>query len=86
MSNNTRSNKNIYDLPTSITDDIYLKNKIEEEKTYKDAVYNTIITVCAAIVFGLGTWVFKSSQSALEFFTGYIVEQSLSIDNLFVFK
>lgn len=69
----------------SMGDDAYLRNKAEEEKTYRDAVFNTLITVCAAMLFGLATWVFKSSQSALEFFTGYIIEQSLSIDNLFVF-
>lgn len=35
--------------------------------------------------FGLGTWVVKGKTSALEFFAGYIVEQSLSVDNLFIF-
>lgn len=39
----------------------------------------------AAGAFGLGTWVVKGKTSALEFFAGYIVEQSLSVDNLFIF-
>ncbi|CAM9319720.1 unnamed protein product [Ectocarpus fasciculatus] len=33
----------------------------------------------------MGTWVVKGKTSALEFFAGYIVEQSLSVDNLFIF-
>lgn len=39
----------------------------------------------AAGAFGLGTYVVKGKTSALEFFAGYIVEQSLSVDNLFIF-
>ena len=55
------------------------------KKTYKKAVYNTSLTVGAAIIFGLLTGFWKGEVAMLEFFTGYIVEQSLSVDNLFVF-
>ena len=54
-------------------------------KTYKRAVFNTLLSVSAAILFGLGTGFFKGRVALLEFFTGYLVEQSLSVDNLFVF-
>lgn len=39
-----------------------------------------------AIAFLFGAWVWWShgSQSGLEFFTGYLIEQSLSMDNIFV--
>jgi tellurite resistance protein TerC len=39
-----------------------------------------------AIAFAFGGWVWwgKGSQSGLEFFTGYIIEQSLAMDNIFV--
>ena len=39
-----------------------------------------------AIAFAFGAWVWwaKGGQSGLEFFTGYLIEQSLSMDNVFV--
>ncbi|KAJ1427999.1 integral membrane protein TerC family-domain-containing protein [Ochromonadaceae sp. CCMP2298] len=38
-----------------------------------------------AFAFGIGTWVWKGKKSATEYFTAFLVEKSLSIDNLFVF-
>ncbi len=37
-----------------------------------------------ALVFNLGIFYFSGASQALAFLTGYIVEQSLSVDNLFV--
>jgi tellurite resistance protein TerC len=39
-----------------------------------------------AIAFAFGTWVWwaRGSQAGLEFFTGYLIEQSLAMDNIFV--
>lgn len=39
----------------------------------------------AAVLFGLGVWVFAGSEPALQFITGFLVEKTLSVDNLFVF-
>lgn len=41
--------------------------------------------VVASFLFGCGIWTFQGFEKAAEYFSGYIVEQSLSIDNLFVF-
>ncbi|KAK9859357.1 hypothetical protein WJX84_000815 [Apatococcus fuscideae] len=41
--------------------------------------------VGAAVLFGLGIWVVQGGPQAEQFFAGYLVEQSLSVDNLFVF-
>lgn len=38
-----------------------------------------------ALLFNLGIWYFMGSQKALEFLGGYLIELSLSVDNLFVF-
>ncbi|MCU7376985.1 MAG: TerC/Alx family metal homeostasis membrane protein [Clostridiales Family XIII bacterium] len=38
-----------------------------------------------AILFNLGIWYFMGEQKALEFLGGYLIELSLSVDNLFVF-
>jgi tellurite resistance protein TerC len=37
-----------------------------------------------AVLFGVYVWYTKGSQPAIEFYTGYLIEQSLSMDNVFV--
>lgn len=41
--------------------------------------------VVLSILFGAGVYWFLGKQPALEFFTGYLIEKALSIDNLFLF-
>jgi tellurite resistance protein TerC len=43
------------------------------------------IWVTVALLFNLILWSWKGSEKAVEFFTGYLVEVSLSADNMFVF-
>jgi tellurite resistance protein TerC len=38
-----------------------------------------------SVLFGVGVYWFLGRQPALEFFTGYLIEKALSIDNLFLF-
>jgi tellurite resistance protein TerC len=38
-----------------------------------------------ALCFNAGVWHFGGQTKALEFFTGYLIEKSLSVDNVFVF-
>lgn len=52
---------------------------------YKSALRNTCITVAAAFLFGFGVWWKMGRDSGMAFLSGYLVEQSLSVDNLFVF-
>lgn len=42
-------------------------------------------TVIAALIFGAGVWGFMGPDKGAEYFAGYLLEQSLSVDNLFVF-
>jgi TerC family integral membrane protein len=56
-----------------------------EDEDFNRAIKNTAIAVSAALAFGAGLFVTKGQQSGFEFLTGYVVEQSLSVDNLFVF-
>ena len=53
--------------------------------SYNQAIQRTLGWVGAAITFGGGLWAVAGSQTGEEFFAGYLVEQSLSVDNLFVF-
>ncbi len=41
--------------------------------------------LAAAVAFGLGIWAVLGAEKAQEYFAGYLLEQSLSVDNLFVF-
>lgn len=38
-----------------------------------------------ALIFGAGVYHFLGAQAGYEFFTGYLIEKSLSVDNIFVF-
>jgi hypothetical protein len=37
-----------------------------------------------AVLFGIGVWIILGAESGANYFTAYVVEQSLSIDNVFV--
>ncbi len=51
----------------------------------RKAVYWSAFWVFLSLLFNLGVYLFLGSQKALEFLTGYVIEKSLSVDNLFVF-
>ena len=53
--------------------------------SFKESLTWTVVWVALALVFNVGVWHFAGSQKALEFFTGYLIEKSLSVDNVFVF-
>ena len=43
------------------------------------------VWVALSLVFGLGVWIFLGPTKGLEFYTGYLIEKALSLDNIFVF-
>jgi tellurite resistance protein TerC len=51
----------------------------------RDAAIWTAIWVGLSLTFGLGVMRFSGEQRGLEFFTGYVIEKALSVDNLFLF-
>jgi len=53
--------------------------------TMKEALSWTFVWISLAILFGLYIWYDLGSSKALEFYTGYVVEEALSVDNVFVF-
>lgn len=55
------------------------------EDAYTAAVFRTTLAIGSALVFGAGLFRYRGLKTAQEFFAGYLVEQSLSVDNLFVF-
>lgn len=58
--------------------------KLHEVKI-KEALIWSAVWISLAFIFNYVVYVFLGKEKALEFLTGYIIEKSLSIDNLFVF-
>lgn len=55
------------------------------EPTVKQSATWVAIWVGLAITFGIIVWAWKGSTTAAEYFAGYLIEYSLSVDNMFVF-
>ena len=53
--------------------------------SFKESITWTVVWVVLALLFNGGVWHFYGSQKALEFLTRYLIEKSLSVDNVFVF-
>ncbi|SFO30641.1 MULTISPECIES: TerC family protein [Actinomadura] len=51
----------------------------------REATFWSVFYIAAALLFGLAVWVLGGSTAGTEYFSGWIVEKSLSVDNLFVF-
>ncbi|MEY2440252.1 MAG: tellurite resistance protein TerC [Verrucomicrobiota bacterium] len=57
----------------------------DRELSMRAAAQRSVLWVILSLGFNAVVWYLKGPDSALEFFTGYIVEYSLSVDNIFVF-
>jgi len=51
----------------------------------KEATAWSAVWIALAMIFNLGIYYAWGQEKALEFLTGYVIEKSLSVDNLFVF-
>jgi tellurite resistance protein TerC len=65
--------------------DLGVFHKDDKPISVKEALIWSGIWIIVAGIFNLGVWAFWGGQKALEFLTGYVIERSLSIDNIFVF-
>ncbi len=52
---------------------------------FKEALAWSIVWIGLAVAFNVGVWLWFGPQKGLEFATGYLIEKSLSVDNVFVF-
>lgn len=60
-------------------------NRKSHEVSFREALTWSIVWITPALAFNAGIYLTMGSGKALEFFSGYIIEKSLSVDNLFVF-
>ncbi len=69
----------------AIVFDLGLMSKGKKTMTLKQALHQTLFWVVLALGFGLFVWFEEGQATALEYISAYLMEWSLSIDNIFVF-
>ena len=65
--------------------DLLTVSRKPHEVKFKEAATWSIFYIAVAIGFGVWVWQTSGSQFGTEYFAAYLVEKSLSVDNLFVF-
>lgn len=65
--------------------DLYVFHRDEHAVSIKESLIWSVFWVILALVFNVGIYFFMGRDLALKFLAGYLLERSLSMDNLFVF-
>ena len=65
--------------------DLLTSTRKAHDVSFKEATFWSVFYIAVAIIFGAWVWSEFGSQFGKEYFAAYIVEKSLSVDNLFVF-
>lgn len=65
--------------------DLGVLHKGEKQITVRHALLLSLGYVCLALVFAAGMFIFMGETAGYQFLTGYLIEKSLSVDNIFVF-
>jgi tellurite resistance protein TerC len=65
--------------------DLGLLHRKGQEVGIKEALLLSLGYFVLALIFGAGVYHFLGANAGVEFFTGYLLEKSLSVDNIFVF-
>lgn len=65
--------------------DFFVLNRNAHEVRIRESILTTAAINLVAALFGGYVFLLKGREPMLQFFTGYLIEYSLSVDNLFVF-
>src|SRR5438309_11452423 len=65
--------------------DLFASKRRGRELSMRAAFQRTVIWVLVSLAFNAVVWRLKGPHHALDFLTGYLIEYSLSMDNIFVF-
>lgn len=65
--------------------DLGVINRTPHVIKVREALIWSAVWVCLALFFNAGVWAVKGDKAAMEFLAGYLIEKSLSVDNIFVF-
>ena len=63
----------------------FLVTRRPHEVSMREAVAWSAFYVAIPLAFGVWVWQAHGSQTGVEYYTGYLVEKTLSVDNLFIF-
>ncbi|KAB2879103.1 TerC family protein [bacterium] len=65
--------------------DLGVFHRKSHEVKMKEALTWSAVWICLALVFNVLIYFWMGEKKALEFLTGYVIEKSLSVDNIFIF-
>ncbi|OIP81543.1 MAG: hypothetical protein AUK44_09735 [Porphyromonadaceae bacterium CG2_30_38_12] len=65
--------------------DLFVFHKKDTVVKVKEALLWSGFWIAIALIFNVGVYFYIGKQEAFDFFTAYLLEKSLSVDNLFVF-
>jgi tellurite resistance protein TerC len=65
--------------------DLRVLHRKPHKSSLKEAALWSLVWIALSILFGVGVHYTLGAPAALEFFTGYLIEKALSVDNLFLF-
>lgn len=65
--------------------DLGVFHRKSHEVKIKEALAWSAVWISLALIFNAGVYFYLGKEKAIEFLTGYVIEKSLSVDNLFVF-
>ncbi|HMW34638.1 TerC family protein [bacterium] len=65
--------------------DLGIFHKKSHSVGMKEALIWSGVWITLAMVFNIGVYHYMGSEAAMQFLTGYVIEKSLSVDNIFVF-
>ena len=65
--------------------DLRLFHRLAHRFSLREAGAWTAVWMILALIFGFGILLYSGRELSLQFFTGYLIEKALSVDNLFLF-
>ena len=65
--------------------DLGVFHRKSHEVKIREALIWSGVWISLALIFNVGVYFLMGKEKAIEFLTGYVIEKSLSVDNLFVF-
>ena len=65
--------------------DLRVLHRKPHKSSMREAALWSAIWIAISILFGVGVHYYLGAPAALEYFTGYLIEKALSVDNLFLF-
>jgi len=65
--------------------DLFVFHREAHEISFREATKFSIFWIALGVAFGVFVWLWLGPQAGGEYFAGYLIEKSLSVDNIFVF-